>query len=298
LQGFSSHGSSDSAHDSSNGWQPPQYRRAGIRLRNKRALQAAERSQRTGQALVVEELHQVLHGGGGGGGCTAGEDSSSTPGGAGAGGSSGGSSSPVSSDAALEAFIERMLSPQASMWQQRQQAQGGAASVDGREALDAGLMANLHAAPLADIRAHQLQLARRGQLQASLLLMEAAAGAGRGDVLAETPQKGFMRAAGAARNSGAVLRFLQLLPAEHARAATYNMALKACAEAADLRAALRVVDIMGIRQVPTDFMHFTTLITGACVCVWGGGGVSAGRVAAAVGGASCTRLSCACGGRV
>lgn len=68
---------------------------------------------------------------------------------------------------------------------------------------------------------------------------------------------------GKARNTAAVLRFLQLLPAEFAHAPTYNLALKACAAARDLRAALRVVDIMGIRQVPTDFMHFTTLIAGA-----------------------------------
>jgi hypothetical protein len=64
-------------------------------------------------------------------------------------------------------------------------------------------------------------------------------------------------------NTSAVLRFLQLLPAEFAHAPTYNLALKACADSKDLRAALRVVDIMGIRQVPTDFIHFTTLIAGA-----------------------------------
>lgn len=72
-------------------------------------------------------------------------------------------------------------------------------------------------------------------------------------------------AAGRAGNTGAVLRFLQLLPAELAYAHTYNLALKACADAKDLRAALRVVDMMGIRQVPTDFLHFTTLITGVRV---------------------------------
>lgn len=69
-------------------------------------------------------------------------------------------------------------------------------------------------------------------------------------------------AAGKQGNTNAVLRFLQLLPAEMAHAHTYNLALKACADARDLRAALRVVDIMGIRQVPTDFKHFTTLIAG------------------------------------
>lgn len=76
-----------------------------------------------------------------------------------------------------------------------------------------------------------------------------------------------------------MLRFLQLLPAEFAHAPTYNLALKACADARDLRAALRVVDIMGIRQVPTDFIHFTTLIAGeqrlACWLWWAGPPVAA-----------------------
>lgn len=70
-------------------------------------------------------------------------------------------------------------------------------------------------------------------------------------------------AAGKSGNTAAVLRFLQLLPPDYAHAPTYNLALKACADARDLRAALRVVDIMGIRRVPTDFIHFTTLIAGA-----------------------------------
>lgn len=68
--------------------------------------------------------------------------------------------------------------------------------------------------------------------------------------------------AGKRSNTAAVLRFLQLLPADFANAATYNLALKACADSRDLRSAMRVVDIMGIRQVPTDFIHFTTLIAG------------------------------------
>jgi hypothetical protein len=93
--------------------------------------------------------------------------------------------------------------------------------------------------------------------------------------------------AGQRSNTAAVLRFLQLLPADFANAATYNLALKACAVAKDLRSAMRVVDIMGIRQVPTDFIHFTTLIaggeglpavlTGASPVPWAGPEVSAGK---------------------
>ncbi|WIA13975.1 hypothetical protein OEZ85_002539 [Tetradesmus obliquus] len=100
-----------------------------------------------------------------------------------------------------------------------------------------------------------------GQFTASLLLIEEAAAAGRADVLEKVSHKIFLQAAGAARNTRAVLRFLQLLPAECADARTYNMAIKACSTAKDLHGALKVMDMMAIRQVPCDFIHFTTLIT-------------------------------------
>jgi len=68
--------------------------------------------------------------------------------------------------------------------------------------------------------------------------------------------------AGAAGNVQAVLRFLHLFPPEFATAKTYNLALSACQTAKSLQAASKVIDIMAIRQVPCDYIHFTTLITG------------------------------------
>jgi hypothetical protein len=169
----SDYGSSSSGGGS---WQPPRYRRGGIRLRSKRALQAAERSQTTGESLVLEELHQVLDGG------------SSSRASAASSSSSGGRSANQ-----LEALIERMLCPQTD---QRSQQQRSAAAVDGRDAIDPAVLANLHSLRSEEVWRHQNKLARKGQLLAALLLLEEAGAVGRADVLANTSQKTFMRAAG------------------------------------------------------------------------------------------------------
>jgi len=182
-QGLGDFSSSSSSSSSGGGggpastaadWQPPSYRHAGLRLRSKRALQAAEKMQQAGKSLIAEELQKML------------------------------TSTSSSSDAAdaedrdqhLEAFIEQMFCPKTSIWKRAEAAPGAAA--DGREAIDPDVLANIHTLPVAQITQQQVLLARRGQLLAALLLLEEAAAAGRRDVMLNTEQKAFLRAAGKA----------------------------------------------------------------------------------------------------
>lgn len=209
-----------------------------MRLRSKRDIQAAQRKR--GQNLVVEDLQRLL-------GKARGGRGSSTR-------------LQEEHDDHLEAFIEQLLCPTRNMWELKEQA--ATPKPDGGEALPPEVLSNistLSAEYLAELQAH---LARNGQFSASLLLMEEAAAAGRQDVLEKTSHKVFLRAAGEAHNTRAVLRFLHLLPAEYTDARTYNLAIKACSTAKDLHGALKVIDMMTIRQVVCDLMHFTTLITG------------------------------------
>jgi pentatricopeptide repeat protein len=166
-------------------------------------------------------------------------------------------------DTHLEAVIEQLLCPTRNVWELQQQAARPAA--DSSDALPEAVLRGIGTLPADDLAQLQANLARQGQFTASLLLVEEAAAAERSDVLEKVSHKVFLRAAGAARNTRAVLRFLQLLPPDFADARTYNMAIKACSTARDLHGALKVIDIMVIRQVPCDVMHFTTLINGALV---------------------------------
>ena len=60
----------------------------------------------------------------------------------------------------------------------------------------------------------------------------------------------------------AALRFVQLLPRQYADTRTYNMLLTVCAEAADLRAALRVADMARGVGIKPDTILYTNLIKG------------------------------------
>uniref|UniRef100_A0A383VR28 PROP1-like PPR domain-containing protein n=1 Tax=Tetradesmus obliquus TaxID=3088 RepID=A0A383VR28_TETOB len=233
---------SSSSSSSEPSWQPPKYRQEGIRLRSKRDIQAAQRGR--GQNLVVEDLKQLLA-----------SNRNSFRGGPGP--AKGGLQE--DHDTHLEGVIEQLLCPTRNVWELSQQAAPPAA--DSSDVLPQDVLQGIGSLPADKLAQLQAHLARAGQFTASLLLIEEAAAAGRADVLEKVSHKIFLQAAGAARNMRAVLRFLQLLPAECADARTYNMAIKACSTAKDLHGALKVMDMMAIRQVPCDFIHFTTLIT-------------------------------------
>lgn len=183
LQGYPS--SSSGAGDMSQSvWQPPSFRRSGLRLRSKRALQAAEKIQQSGRNLVVEELQELL--------------SSSNA-------SSTGSRSATAvgeqqqqedddddRDTHLEDFIEQMLSRKSSMWKRSE----ADSVVDGREAIDPDLLAAIHTVPVEQVAQQQALLVQGGQLLAALLLLEEATTAGRRDIMQNTEHKAFLRAAG------------------------------------------------------------------------------------------------------
>lgn len=163
-----------SSSSSQPGWQPPNYRRSGLRLRSKRVLQVAEKLQQSGRNLIAEELQSYM----------ASSTSSSTEEAAAA----------EDRDEHLDAFIEQMLCPKTSVWK-RSDTHAGAAT-DSREAIDPDLLANIHTAPLEQVRQQQEKLVGNGQLLAALSLLEEAAAAGRRDVMHNTAHKAFLRAAG------------------------------------------------------------------------------------------------------
>lgn len=186
-------------------WQPPNYRRSGLRLRSKRGLQAAEQLQRSGRNLIVEELQSFLG--------SSSRDSAGSADAAAAGGESGSSTSSAATstsgtadgpqDQHLEAFIDQMLSPAKSGgWARSDTAAAASAKTDGREAIDPAVLANIHSLPVNQVAQHQMQLAQRGQLLAALLLLEEAVAAGRRDVLMYTHHKSFLRAAGTCGGEG------------------------------------------------------------------------------------------------
>eukprot|EP00878_Enallax_costatus_P009353 GHUV01009775.1.p2 GENE.GHUV01009775.1~~GHUV01009775.1.p2 ORF type:complete len:470 (+),score=146.39 GHUV01009775.1:319-1728(+) len=239
LNGHYSSHNGDTGHSSQQQeWQPPRYRREGLRIRSKREVHMAQRAQ--GQNLVVEDLQKLLRSSR----VSSSSNSSSTP------------SDVV--DSHLETFIEQVLCPKLNVWELKK---ATPPAPDGSQAVPAEVLNNISSISADEVAQLQADLARNGQFSASLLLLEEAVAAGRMDVVAQTSHRAFLRAAGAAQNTRAVLRFLQLLPVDYADAKTYNMAVKACSTAKDLPGALKVIDMMAIRQVPCDYIHFTTLIT-------------------------------------
>lgn len=167
--GASSSDASSSGAGSQSAWQPPTYRRSGLRLRSKRILQTAEKLQQSGRNLIADELQAFM---------TASTSSREAA---------------EDHDEHLEAFIEQMLCPKTSVWKRSETAP---ATTDSREAVDADVLANIHTMPLEQVQQQQAKLVGRGQLQAALVLLEEAAAAGRRDVLQQTSHKEFLRAAG------------------------------------------------------------------------------------------------------
>ncbi len=72
----------------------------------------------------------------------------------------------------------------------------------------------------------------------------------------------FLRPAASQRAVKQALRFVQLLPRQYVDARTYNMLLRVCARAGDLRNALHVADMLQAAGLKMDSHLYTTLISG------------------------------------
>jgi hypothetical protein len=153
-------------------WQPPKYRRGGIRLRSKRATKAAQQLPK--KNLIAEELSTVLHG-----------DNLNNSGSL--------QDGQEKHDRHLEALIEQLLCPQQNLWQQQQVAQQAA---DGSMSVPADVLDNIQQLPADDLARLVANYARAGQFSAALVLLEEAVVMGRHDAVKQMGQKIFLQAAG------------------------------------------------------------------------------------------------------
>ncbi|KAL4443545.1 hypothetical protein ABPG75_011282 [Micractinium tetrahymenae] len=100
-------------------------------------------------------------------------------------------------------------------------------------------------------------------LDEALHLIKECIRAGRSDVLSKLRHYRFLRPAASQRAVKQALRFVQLLPRQYVDARTYNMLLRVCARACDLRNALHVADMLQAAGLKMDSHLYTTLIS-AC----------------------------------
>lgn len=170
--GHSSRFLGDSGVTDDDHWQPPKYRRGGIRLRSKRATKAAQQLPK--QSLVANELSTVLHG-----------DNLNNSGSL--------QDGQEKHDRHLEALIEQLLCPQQNLWQQQQVAQQ---ATDGSMSVPADVLDNLQKLPADDLAGLVANYARAGQFSAALVLLEEAVAIGRYDAVRQIGQKIFLQAAG------------------------------------------------------------------------------------------------------
>jgi len=164
-------------------------------------------------------------------------------------------------DVFLDSFINRLLSPVHHEW--RDGPRGNAAPPPASrkdEALPQTMSDALPTMEASNVASVFANFSREGRLRAALQVLEIVANASRADVAARLSHRYFLRAASAAGEPRAVLRFLQLLPPEAADGRTYNMALDACARNADLETATSITALMTVRGAALDAIHRTTLI--------------------------------------
>lgn len=105
-------------------------------------------------------------------------------------------------------------------------------------------------------------LCDQSNLDEALHLIKECIRAGRSDVLATLRHYRFLRPAASMRAVKQALRFVQLLPRQYVDARTYNMLLRVCARAGDLRNALHVTDMLQAAGLKMDNILYTTLISG------------------------------------
>ena len=104
------------------------------------------------------------------------------------------------------------------------------------------------------------RLCDSGRLDDALTVLKDSIRAGRVDVLKQLKHYKFLRPAKRQRAVRAALRFVQLLPRQYADPRTYNMVLSVCAGAGDVRAALRVADMLRAAGHRMDTILYTTII--------------------------------------
>ncbi|KAI3428088.1 hypothetical protein D9Q98_006471 [Chlorella vulgaris] len=100
-------------------------------------------------------------------------------------------------------------------------------------------------------------------LDEALTVIKGCIRASRTDVLAMLKHYRFLRPAASRNAVKQALRFVQLLPRQYVDARTYNMLLRVCAQAGDLRNAMHVSDMLQAAGLKLDGILYTTLIS-AC----------------------------------
>ncbi|KAI8105889.1 hypothetical protein M9434_000468 [Picochlorum sp. BPE23] len=98
------------------------------------------------------------------------------------------------------------------------------------------------------------------RLDDALFVIKQSIRAGRDDALQMFKHYEFLRCAARKRSVHHGMRFIQLFPRKHVDARTYNMLISVCAEAGDVRAALRSADMLKAAGLKLDTILYTNLI--------------------------------------
>lgn len=103
-------------------------------------------------------------------------------------------------------------------------------------------------------------LCKKGLLEQALVILKESIRAGRKDVLKQLKHFKFLRPAAKMCAVRQALRFVQLLPREYVDTRTYNMLLSVCAEAKDVKNAIRAADMLRGTGRKLDTILYTNLL--------------------------------------
>jgi pentatricopeptide repeat protein len=103
-------------------------------------------------------------------------------------------------------------------------------------------------------------LCAEGRLDDALFVIKQSIRAGRDDALRMFKHYEFLRCAARKKSVHYGMRFVQLFPRKHVDARTYNMLVSVCAEAGDVKAALRSADMLKASGLKLDTILYTNLI--------------------------------------
>ncbi|KAL4533067.1 hypothetical protein Ndes2526A_g08520 [Nannochloris sp. 'desiccata'] len=104
------------------------------------------------------------------------------------------------------------------------------------------------------------RLCDNGKLDDALFVVKECIRAGRGDVLKMFKHYKFLRPAQRQRSVRRAMRFVQLIPRQFVDPRTYNMLLSVCAEAGDVKSAVRVADMLRAAGHKMDTILYTNII--------------------------------------
>ncbi|KAG7672854.1 hypothetical protein Ndes2526B_g08327 [Nannochloris sp. 'desiccata'] len=104
------------------------------------------------------------------------------------------------------------------------------------------------------------RLCDSGKLDDALFVVKECIRAGRGDVLKMFKHYKFLRPAQRQRSVRRAMRFVQLIPRQFVDPRTYNMLLSVCAEAGDVKSAVRVADMLRAAGHKMDTILYTNII--------------------------------------